>query len=216
MPAELRDALREVERRARRDRLRTALWRLRDRFRWRRGPMVPVLLLALAVAGWQAWRSWDAPGSSPRVIYGTPSTPPATAHMTLRVSAIDGDTLASGGVRLRLHAIDAPEMSQTCTRQGRPYACGEESRRAMARILGSGMVACEGRDTDQYGRRIARCTNDSGQDIAAALVAEGWAVAYRRFGEDYVAQENEARRARRGLWSGDFDAPEEYRRRQRP
>jgi endonuclease YncB( thermonuclease family) len=151
----------------------------------------------------------------PRVIYGTPSAAPA-GRLSLRATAIDGDSLAAGDLRLRLHAIDAPELSQTCNRDGRPYPCGEEARRAMARILGNGMLACEALDIDRYGRRIARCTNAAGQDIAAALVAQGWAIAYRRFGEDYVTQEDEARRHRRGLWTGSFEAPEQHRQRPAP
>lgn len=202
-----------MERRTRRDRRRTERWRLRHRFRWL---LAPLTLVGLAVAGWQAWQHWDTTGEWPTVIYGTPSAPPTAARMTLRVSATDGDTLASGGQRLRLHGIDAPEMRQSCTRQGRAYACGEEARRALARILGGGMVACEALDTDRYGRRIVRCTNAEGQDISAALVAEGWAVAYRRYAQDYVRQEAEARQAGRGLWGGTFEAPEAYRARQRP
>lgn len=210
LPPDLRAALRAARRRAWRDRWRTRLWR------WR-APVGPVLALAAALAGWQAWRSVQAPAPLPRVIYGeAPAPSQPGARWTLRASTVDGDTLASGSLRLRLHAIDAPEMGQTCTRQGRAYDCGEEARRAMARILGGGMLACEGFGTDQYGRRIARCTNAAGQDIAAALVEQGWAIAFRRFGEDYVAQEDQARRAGRGLWAGSFEAPSDYRRRLRP
>ena len=36
------------------------------------------------------------------------------------------------------------------------------------------------------------------------MVASGWAVAYRRYSLDYVADEDAARR---NIWSGDFDMP---------
>lgn len=229
LPRELHDALRAARRATRRDRIRTILWRFR-RLARRIASLGVVLLVLAGIAAWQAghlpgaWTAWLAPGASPpalpRMIYGQPSTlpdaPTPGAAFTLRARAVDGDTLAAGTLRLRLHAIDAPEMSQTCTRGGRPYACGEEARRAMARILGSGEVTCVGAEHDRYGRRIARCTNAAGADIAAALVAEGWAIAFRRFGDDYVPQEDEARRRRIGLWAGSFDAPDDHRRRQGP
>ena len=40
----------------------------------------------------------------------------------------------------------------------------------------------------------------------------GWAVAFVRYSLDYVAQEQEAKTARRGLWEGTFTAPEIWRR----
>ena len=36
------------------------------------------------------------------------------------------------------------------------------------------------------------------------MVASGWAVAYRRYSLDYVADEDAAQR---NMWSGDFDMP---------
>jgi len=214
LPPELREALDAARRSTRRDRLRTFLWRFRRP--GRRIAATGAVLLLAGIAAWQAG-PWRAPGADlPRVIYGEPSAaPPADARPTLRATAVDGDTLAAGETRLRLHAIDAPEIGQTCSRSGRTYPCGEEARRAMARILGAGAVACTGDGHDRYGRRIVRCTNAAGLDIGAALVAEGWAIAFRRFGEDYVAQEEEARRRRLGLWAGQFEPPEEFRRRQR-
>ena len=37
-------------------------------------------------------------------------------------------------------------------------------------------------------------------------------MAYRRFSDDYVDEERAAQAARRGVWAGEFTAPEEYRR----
>jgi len=38
----------------------------------------------------------------------------AMADITGPARVIDGDTIAIGGERIRLHGIDAPEMKQTC------------------------------------------------------------------------------------------------------
>ncbi|NBW05383.1 MAG: thermonuclease family protein, partial [Alphaproteobacteria bacterium] len=42
----------------------------------------------------------------------------------------------------------------------------------------------------------------------------GMALAYRRYADDYIADEEAARAARLGLWAGQFDAPWEWRRSQ--
>ena len=44
------------------------------------------------------------------------------------------------------------------------------------------------------------------------MVAQGWALAYRQFSDDYVAQEGKAREARLGMWRGEFVAPWDWRR----
>ena len=51
-----------------------------------------------------------------------------------------------------------------------------------------------------------------GPELNAWLVSEGWALAYRRYSTDYVAEEQAAKEARRGLWRGEFIAPWEWRR----
>jgi endonuclease YncB( thermonuclease family) len=45
------------------------------------------------------------------------------------------------------------------------------------------------------------------------MVANGWAVAYREYSLDYVADEERAKRARLGIWSGSFEMPWDWRAR---
>ena len=68
------------------------------------------------------------------------------------------------------------------------------------------MTRCEARDVDQYGRTVAVCFADD-QDINAAMVAEGWALAYREYSQDYVPHEVAAEMAGLGLWQGGFVPP---------
>ena len=125
--------------------------------------------------------------------------------------AVDGDSLRQGGQDYRLHAIDAPELSQTCQRaDGGDYPCGREARAALARLIGSGALACRIVDTDRYQRFVADCRAGT-VNINDAMVRSGWAIAYRRHGRDYVSAEAEARRRRLGLWQGHFEMPEDWR-----
>jgi endonuclease YncB( thermonuclease family) len=47
-------------------------------------------------------------------------------------------------------------------------------------------------------------------------VANGWAVAYRRYSKAYVPYETVAQREKRGLWSGAFIMPWDYRHKRKP
>ena len=85
---------------------------------------------------------------------------------------IDGDTLDVGGVRIRLHGIDAPESKQNCRAGGKRWSCGREATRALAARIRGRSVACQERDRDRYGRVVAACSL-SGMDL------NGWMVAQR-------------------------------------
>lgn len=125
--------------------------------------------------------------------------------------AIDGDTLDVDGTRIRLHGIDAPEVRQQCQAPaGEQWACGQRARAALTGWTGHGVVACVGRRHDRYHRLIAICWADA-DDLGYQMVANGWAVAYRRYSTDYVQEEERARVGRLGIWSGTFDMPSAWR-----
>jgi endonuclease YncB( thermonuclease family) len=131
-------------------------------------------------------------------------------------AVIDGDTIEIRGIRIRLFGIDAPEGAQDCGRaDGTRWDCAQRATSALENYLRNRPVVCVRRDVDRYGRLVGQCTV-SGVDVNAWLVRNGWAVAYTRYSRDYVRQEAEARAARRGIWSGDFVMPWEWRRGQRP
>lgn len=130
--------------------------------------------------------------------------------------AIDGDTLDVGGVRVRLHGIDAPELRQTCAgRDGRTYECGRDARAVLSELVRGRTVTCVARDTDRYHRIVATCTTDAG-DLGEQMVRRGWALPYLRYGGAlYLPAEVEAKRERLGVHSGRFQAPEDFRRARR-
>ena len=127
-----------------------------------------------------------------------------------RAEITDGDSLEIGATRVRLFGVDAVEGRQSCTRNGQPWACGNEAARKLRSLVGDRTVNCTKRDVDNYGRIVAVCRSGA-VDLNAEMVRSGFATAYRRYSSDYVDEENEARAARRGIWAGEFENPEDYR-----
>lgn len=150
--------------------------------------------------------------SAPDVVVHRPDTPSGEGRSRRPaggafIHVIDGDGLEIDGQHIRLHGIDAFEYGQRCGGQ----ACGEAARAALSDLIQGRTVECRPVDVDRHGRTVARCFAD-GQDLGAAMVRDGMALAYRRYSSDYVDEEAGARRSGAGAWSGDFEAPEQWRR----
>lgn len=113
---------------------------------------------------------------------------------------IDGDTLLlrtqaaapRAFVKVRLADIDAPELDQ-------PF--GTAAKAALARRVENRTVTVVLVATDDWGRRVG-WVRAGGVDVNRALVNEGLAWAYTRYHRNPAlrAVEQDARRARRGLW----------------
>lgn len=119
---------------------------------------------------------------------------------------VDGDSLFVGRDEVRLQGIDAPEGRQMCTLQGKPWACGNASRDALARLIGKDVVICNIKDRDQHGRLLSFCTA-GGRDLNRTMVESGMAVSYG----SYRREEADARTAKRGLWGSEFQQPRAWR-----
>ena len=126
------------------------------------------------------------------------------------VSVHDGDTLTvlidHRQVRVRLTEIDAPEL-------GQPF--GTRSRQSLADLCFGKQAALDVRGQDRYHRTLAQVTCD-GKDANAEQVRRGYAwtyVRYARRDSPFLALENEARAAHRGLWQDPAPvAPWDWRR----
>lgn len=127
-----------------------------------------------------------------------------------RLTVIDGDTIDVGGVRVRLHGIDAPEIGQPCAANGQTRDCGRLARDAVAARFEGAHARCTQVDTDRYGRVVATCVVRS-EDLGGAIVNAGWALAYRRYSMSYDLDEKAAAVAGRGLWAFDVEQPSDYR-----
>jgi endonuclease YncB( thermonuclease family) len=123
----------------------------------------------------------------------------------------DGDTIKIGDTRIRLHGIDTPEAKQTCqTQNGSVYRCGDMATFALAALIEKHWVTCSQTDKDRYGRVVAVCFTGP-VNLNAEMVRSGWALAYRKYSNDYVSQEDSAKAAKVGLWQGKFEKPWEWR-----
>ena len=123
----------------------------------------------------------------------------AAADLAGRVVAIsDGDTLTlltpeNSQVKIRLAEIDTPESAQ-------PY--GSKAKQALSSLAFNKQVTAKVETTDRYGRKVAHVyAGDTW--VNAELVSSGAAWVYRQYSDDpkLLAMENEARAAKRGLWS---------------
>jgi len=141
----------------------------------------------------------------------------AAAELRGRVSWVyDGDTIRVAGIgKVRMLGIDVPEKE--ASRRDRFFL-----RRGIAQarlrnihnranvfvreqILGRSVsLRTEKPAYDAYGRLLAYVTLPDGRLLNRLLLKQGLAVVYRRFDfdlkKDFLAAEQEARRARRGMW----------------
>jgi endonuclease YncB( thermonuclease family) len=132
-----------------------------------------------------------------------------------KASVIDGDTIEIHGKRIRLHGIDAPEGRQPCKdATGKSYRCGQRAAFALADKIKSQTVHCDPNGKDRYRRVIAVCRLGA-INLNGWMVSQGWAIAYRYYSKEFVSQEDEARKAKRGMWAGRFMRPYEWRKSQR-
>lgn len=137
---------------------------------------------------------------------------PVHADTTGRAGVIDGDTIEIHGQRIRFHGIDAPEGRQSCSVDGKPWRCGQQSALALSDLIGAKTVRCETKDRDRYQRLVAVCHLGS-QNINAWMVRNGWAVDYRQYSKGaYMAEEAQAKKERLGVWRGEFQMPWDWRR----
>jgi len=123
----------------------------------------------------------------------------------------DGDSLELEGQTLRLHGIDAFELTQTCLDgRGRPWRCGIAAKAALAERVHGDTLSCTVLDEDRDGGYVARCATRDGTDLGAYLVANGLALA-RGPNSGYRAEEAAARAAGAGAWGGLFMPPWQWR-----
>ncbi len=135
-----------------------------------------------------------------------------TQDVVGRASVVDGDTLDVRGVRIRLMGIDAPESGQWCLNQNNfGYPCGKDVAFWLSSWLETKNVSCVPSGRVTHGRIVAECFVD-GVSVNDTLVSNGMATAEARHSRKFLVSEEKAIRQKRGMWSGRFDRPSQYRR----
>ncbi len=132
-----------------------------------------------------------------------------------RVIAVsDGDTFVlrspdGENLRVRVAEIDCPELHQEFGQKARSYT---------ASLVLERRVSIRPIDRDRYDRIVARVRLPDGRDLSEALVKAGLAWWYRAHSKDETLHrlEEEARAAKRGLWSDHDPVPPWIYRRTRP
>lgn len=143
-----------------------------------------------------------------------PNTSPQAADVIEYAVVIDGDTLLIRTVSIGLVGIDAPEPGQKCMGPGNiEWACGLDAKHVLEEKIGDGPVTCRRLYSDFHERVFATCAASDGDDLSAAMVRSGYALADGRDSR-YLAEEIAARLAGKGMWSGSFQTPWEWRSQQ--
>ena len=105
-----------------------------------------------------------------------------------------------------------PDLAQRCRKDERWIDCGQVAASQLADITaGAKSIVCEAGWRDADGIRLATCRAD-GYDLSGGMVYAGWALAEPIRGSRYLARENEARAAGRGIWRYEFVRPSDWRR----
>ena len=84
----------------------------------------------------------------------------------------------------------------------REWPAGSLATTRLQALTAGRPIVCQEKDRDRYGRIVAIC-RANGEDLAAIMVREGLAWAFTRFSVEYVDEQEEARRANRGMHAHD-------------
>jgi micrococcal nuclease len=161
--------------------------------------------------GGLAWRSLPL-----LVVLLLPITAPlgAPAEESVRVAAvIDGDTLVLADERrVRLVGIDAPRAPLGAA-PDMIWRQGEAAKAALAELASGRFVTLRygGAPSDRYGRALAQLYREDGLWLQGEMLRRGMARVHsyadnRALVAEMLGIEDEARRARRGLWRDPFYA----------
>ena len=114
------------------------------------------------------------------------------------VKVSDGDTFTLltkdlKQIKVRMYGIDAPESKQ---------AFGEKSRLFLAGMIAGKEVVLEIKDTDKYGRTVAKVKTDNVEDVGLEMLKAGmaWHYSYYDKTKAYIQAEKEAKEKKVGLW----------------
>jgi len=123
-----------------------------------------------------------------------------------------GNEIGVGDSTIRLYGSLAPRPGDSCDTGERSFQCGIIAWAELIRLADGHRLSCDiESQRSEDGTPYATCYVGE-RDINEALVRSGWAEAADGI-ERYRVDQEDARRARRGLWAGRIRPPD---RRQAP
>ena len=147
------------------------------------------------------WRKAAWPWASIGLLLALAIPAIAQAWPAKVVRITDGDTITvlnrdQVQLRIRLYGIDCPERKQ-------PF--GKKAKEFVAQLAGARQVDIHGTENDRYGRVIGLVILPDGTNLNLAIIDAGLGWVYRKyctklFCQDWLEAEDQARKARRGLW----------------
>jgi endonuclease YncB( thermonuclease family) len=156
-------------------------------------PLIPLVVVAVALWAQRPDMDLPPPPSVERArseraaerIAETDFQEPKPPHVQGPARVIDGDTLAIGGVKVRLEGVSAPEMSQPG---------GADAQSALAQLIGRWDVYCALTGRRSYEREVGVCLAERGSpihgaDLGQRMVTGGWALPCPRYSRRYVGLE---------------------------
>ena len=134
-----------------------------------------------------------------------------------RPQVIDAGVLDFSGRRVRLHGIDAPDVTQTCRLAEQTWTCGRDARWAAINRIHPHWVTCDARGRGPEGTELAVCylAGFGQHELNVWLVGQGWALAAPGAPAAYTSAQASAEAAGKGLWRGEFVPPVAWRQGQR-
>ena len=137
----------------------------------------------------------------------------------------DGDTIKINNEKIRLAGIDAPEIKQKCYSYllEREFPCGMFSKDMLMTITSTSKVTCFYTEKDRYKRILGTCYMGDLNSVAVIkkvkeaninrlMVRLGQAVAYRKYSNEYITDEEYAKKNLNGIWKGKFEMPWDWRK----
>lgn len=132
----------------------------------------------------------------------------------------DGDTIICENrditIRVRLVAINAPELSHNKGQSGQPFS--KEAKDVLEKLVLNKVVDIKGYGLDDYNRLLA-VVNSGGKNINLEMIKQGMAEVYKGSPpkdfntEVYKKAEKEAKNSSRGIWSqgNNYISPSQWR-----
>lgn len=135
---------------------------------------------------------------------------PAAAEFRSYALVQPDATLKVAGRHLRLWGIHIPANGRDCLTHVRPVRCGSRAAVALEQRI-QRFVTCEIQGYDPDGLAVAICREgmtrfDPGEDLAAYLLRQGWAVAAPGAPFEYHTLERIARTRGFGIWGFQVDS----------